>query len=465
MFAGFGFDGVDFPRQKIYTLGWALASFRRYARLSRIMDAFDYKKGSLHCEQVCVSDIVRQVGTPVYVYSARTLREHYRALAEAFAPLDATICFAVKSLSNVHVLRLLAEEGCGFDIVSMGELDRVSRARGEMSKVVFAGVGKTDAEIREAIWKGIAMFNVESEAEFQNISRLAAEVKKPVRCALRINPDVYDPKTHQYTTTGKKETKFGVDIDRAGAFFTACQNDPYVTLDAIHLHIGSPIYSPEPYVQAITKTLGFMEELEAKGILIRALNIGGGYAADYEEGKSPTAQDYAAAIVPLLKDRGLEIYLEPGRQIACNAGILLSKVLYTKQGGEKKFAIVDAAMTDLLRPALYQAEHFVYPTELASDLDAPPRKLGYQPKDGEVVDVVGGVCETSDTLAADRCLPPLERGTLLAIFSAGAYGFVMSSQYNSRPRPAEVLVDGKTWRVIRRRETYDDLIAAERDME
>ncbi len=429
------------------------------------MDYFEYKEGRLFCEDVDVQDIISQVGTPVYIYSQRTLVEHYRKLAAAFRPLNATLCYAVKTLGNIHILKLLADQGSGFDIVSLGELARVLHATHDpdvVRKIVFAGVGKTDAEILEAISAGVGMFNVESAEEFQNISQLAGRIGKKTRAALRVNPDVFDKKTHRYTTTGKKGTKFGVDIDRAPAFFEAYGRDSNVTLDAIHLHIGSPIYSAEPYVQAIERALELIAQLRESGYEIRALNIGGGFAADYEEHRSLSADDYAEQIIPLLKDRQLEIYLEPGRHIACNAGVLLTKVLYGKDAAEKRFVIVDAAMTDLLRPALYEAEHFVYPVKLRETEPPPVRKMNYEPADAQRVDIVGGVCETTDTLAANRLLPPLKRGDLLSVFSAGAYGFVMASQYNARPRPAEILVDGDSWRIIRRRETTDDLIAHER---
>ena len=285
--------------------------------------------------------------------------------------------------------------------------------------------------------------------------------RQKVRAALRLNPDVYDPRTHTYTTTGKKETKFGVDIERAVRFFQSYGRDAHVTLDAIHLHIGSPIYSPDPYVAAIKKTLELIGRLRGLGFTVRTLDIGGGFAADYEEGKAPPASVYAAAIVPLLRGQGLDVILEPGRQIACNAGLLLTQVLYVKKGGDRNFAIVDGAMTDLIRPALYGAEHFVYPAELRPGVPPPDKKMSFAAPGGQKVDIVGGVCESSDFLAKDRVLPTLTRGDLLAVFSAGAYGFVMSSQYNSRPRAAEILVEGNQWRIIRRRETYDDLVAAE----
>ena len=427
------------------------------------MDHFEYRSGRLFCEDVPVEAIASDVGTPAYVYSAATLRDHYRRLAEAFAELRPLICFSVKSLANVHILRLLAEEGSGFDVVSGGELFRVQQAGGDPAKVAFAGVGKTDREIGEAVAAGIALFTVESEAEFENLSRLAAAAGRQVRAGLRVNPDVYDPETHRYTATGRKGTKFGVDIDRAEGFFASYGRDPNVRLDTIHLHLGSPTYSAGPYVQAIGKALGLIGRLRESGFEVKALDIGGGYAADYDEGRSPLAADYAAGIVPLLKDTGLEVILEPGRQIGCNAGILLSRVLYVKRGGGKRFVIVDAAMTDLIRPALYGAEHFMYPARLAEGVPPPQRRIDFAPPGAVKVDVVGGVCESTDFLAEGRMLPPLGRGELLAVFSAGAYAFVMSSQFNSRPRAAEVLVEADAWRVIRRRETYEDLLGPERD--
>lgn len=425
------------------------------------MDHFEYRQGKLFCEAVAVADIAEDVGTPAYIYSTATLVGHYRRLADAFAALKPTICFSIKSLSNVNILRLLAGEGSGFDVVSGGELARAAAAGADPAKIVFAGVGKTDRELTEALRAGVGVFNVESEEEFEHLSRLAGAIGVRPRAALRLNPDVYDPRTHTHTTTGRKETKFGVDIERAERFFDTHGADAHVRLDGLHLHIGSPIYSADPYVEAIRKALGLIDVLREKGFDVRLLNIGGGYAADYEEGASPLAADYAAKIVPLLGGAGLEVILEPGRQIACNAGILLTCVLYVKQGGQRTFTIVDAAMTDLIRPALYGAEHFIYPARLAPGEPPPRRSLSFVPRAAVKTDVVGGVCETSDYLGKDRLLPAMGRGDLVAVFSAGAYGFTMASHYNSRPRPAEVLVSGDTWRVIRRRETYDDLFADE----
>lgn len=425
------------------------------------MDYFDYKDGRLFCEDVPVERIAAEVGTPVYVYSAQTLRRHYRRLRDAFAEVDAMICFSIKSLSNIHILKLLVAEGAGFDIVSGGELFRLQQAGGDMSQVVFAGVGKTDAEIRAAISARIGYFNVESEAEFENLSRLAGEAGETVRATLRVNPDV-DPKTHVYTTTGRKENKFGVDIERAERFFQTYGHDDNARLNGIHFHLGSPIYSADPYVEAIRKTLRLIDRLKARGFRIDVLDIGGGYAADYAEGSSPLAADYAREILPWLEGRELRFILEPGRQISCNAGIILTQVQYVKEGADRKFVIVDAAMTDLIRPAMYGAEHFVWPT--ASE--TPPRRSAdyAPPGGGELSDVVGGVCESADFLAKDRMLPTVARGDLLAVFSTGAYGFAQASQFNSRPRGAEVLVEGDKYRIVRRRETYDDLIAPEMDI-
>ena len=425
------------------------------------MDHFAYRNGELYCEDVPVSAIAAEAGTPLYIYSNATLAHHFQSFARAFAPLNPLVCFAVKSLLNIHVLRRMVALGAGFDVTSGGELMRCLKAGADPKTIAYAGVGKTDSEIRQALEAGIGLFNVESEAEFENISRLAAEMGVKARAALRVNPDVYDPKTHTYTITGKKETKFGVDIERAERFFAAYGADPHVTLDAIHLHIGSPIYSADPYVAAIHKALDLIGRLKDNGRTVRLLDIGGGYAADYEEGKSPSADVYAAQIVPLLKDTGLEVVIEPGRQISCNAGIFVTQVQYIKTGGDRNFVIVDGAMTDLIRPALYDGRHFIYPVKLPEGAAAPQRRLDYAPAGAQKVDVVGGVCESSDFLGKDRMLPPVQRGDLLAVYSAGAYGFVMASNYNSRPRCPEILVDGEGWSVIRRRETYDDLLKAE----
>ncbi|HSW45357.1 MAG TPA: diaminopimelate decarboxylase, partial [Phycisphaerae bacterium] len=312
----------------------------------------------------------------------------------------------------------------------------------------------------QAMDAGIGWFNIESEAELANLSALAEACRRPVRAALRVNPDV-DPKTHRHTTTGKKETKFGVDLERARKVFHDFGRNEWVRLQGIHLHIGSPVFSAEPYVEAISKALHLIDELRRDGFAIEVINIGGGYAAGYHDDQAPAFRDYADRIVPLLEGAGLDVILEPGRSIAANAGILLARTLYVKQGGDKQFAIVDGAMTDLVRPALYDAFHFAWPADCGPQFVPPSRKADLRLPGSVQVDIVGPVCETGDFLARDRYLPPVARGDLIAVFTAGAYGFVMASHYNSRPNAAEILVDGDEFRVIRRRETYDDLVAPE----
>lgn len=425
------------------------------------MDHFRYRGGALFCDDVAADALVERFGSPLYVYSAATLRQHYLRVLDAFAPLRAEICFSVKCCQNLHILRRLREWGSSFDVVSGGELSRVIEAGGDPSRVVFAGVGKRDAEIERALHLGIGWFNVESEAELENLAALAGSQGVAARAALRVNPDV-DPHTHVYTTTGKRETKFGVDLERARNVFRAFRGRPAIDLSGIHLHIGSPVNSVEPYVESITKALTLVDQLRRDGLGIRSINIGGGFGAHYDGSEAPRAAAYAERIVPLLAGRGLEVLLEPGRSIAANAGVLLTRTLYTKASGDRQFVIVDAAITELLRPALYGSFHFVWPVRPAGGLTPPSRSRGLCLEGTVRVDVVGPVCESADFLAKDRHLPPVARGDLLCVFSAGAYGFVMSSQYNSRPRVPEVLVEGGEAKLIRRRETYDDLVTAER---
>jgi len=425
------------------------------------MDHFRYVDGALRCESVETHSLAEEFGTPLYVYSQATLLDHYERMAAAFAPLNPKICYSVKSCHNLTMLRLLNAAGSAFDIVSGGELSRALEAGVDASRAVFAGVGKTDAELRAALSAGIAWFNVESEQELENLATIATSMDKVAAAALRVNPDV-DPKTHVYTTTGKRETKFGIDLDRARAVFDAFRGRSGLDLAAIHVHLGSPVNTIEPYVESIQKTLALIDQLRADGHTVRAVNIGGGFGAHYEGSEAPAAAEYARAIVPLLADRGLEILMEPGRSITANAGVLLTRVLYTKASGDREFVIVDAAMTELLRPALYGAFHFAWPVEPAFGQIPASRSIDEKPKRSQLVDIVGPVCESGDFLAKGRTLPPLSRGDLICVFSAGAYGSVMGSQYNSRCRPAEVLVDGTSCRLIRRRETYDDLVATER---
>ncbi len=427
------------------------------------MDHFEYRDGQLFCENVNLDDLAGSVGTPAYVYSRATFEHHYRSIAQTFASLDPLICYSIKSCGNIHILRLLAELGSGMDVVSGGELRRAQQAGVDPRKIVYAGVGKTDAEIRLGLDMGIGLFNVESEAEFENLSRIAREMGATTHAALRVNPDV-DPRTHAKTTTGKKETKFGVDIERARRFFERFGHDEHVRLDAVHLHIGSPIYSVDPYVDAIGKALALIEELAASGHEVKTIDIGGGFGADYQSDQTPAYSDYADRIVPLLEPfvaAGGRVILEPGRTISGNAGVLLTRVQYIKIGGRKKFVIVDAGFHHLIRPAMYDAFHFVWPTNVAP-AHVPAARRADMPNEGlEACEVVGPLCETGDTLAKDRALPPVARDDLLAVFSAGAYGMVMASNYNAFCRPCEVLIGGADARIIRRRETYDDLLGPE----
>jgi len=430
------------------------------------MDLFKYRHGRLYCEEAAVADLARRYGTPLYLYSAGTLRQHYRRLASAFAPLAPLICYAVKVCSNIHILRLLRDEGSGFDLVSGGELYRVLEAGGDPGRCCFAGVAKTDAEIRFALEKGIRLFNVESEAELENLARLAAETGRPARAALRVNPDV-DPHTHRYVATGKKETKFGVDLARAENVFRTFGGSPgarHVSLVGVHAHIGSQITSVDPYVQALTKILDLVERLRAAGHRVTTLDFGGGFGADYASGEALEAQAFAGAIVPLLEGRGLEIIAEPGRFIAGNAGILVTQVQYVKAGGDRKFLLCDSGMHHLIRPALYGAYHHVWPVEPGEGFVPAERTRDAAMPGTEVVDVVGPICESADFFAEGRHLPPVARADYLAVFSAGAYGMAMASEYNAFPRPAEVLVDGAEARLIRRRGTYADLVAPEKDV-
>jgi len=425
------------------------------------MDYFRYKNGRLFAEDAAVEKIAAEIGTPVYIYSKATFIEHLQKIQQAYRELDTLVCYSVKACSNINILKFMAQTGCGFDVVSGGELYRAMQAGGDPSKVVYAGVGKTDNEIIQALKADIAYFNIESEAEMENLTRLAKQENKQPKAALRVNPDV-DPKTHKYTTTGKKESKFGVDIEKAEKIFSAFGKKNSVWLYAIHIHLGSAGHTVEPYVEAIKKVLSLIDRLRADGFTIEALDIGGGYGADYVTGTAPTAADYAAAIVPLLKGKNLKVILEPGASIAANAAILVTKVLYLKKGGEKKFVIVDAGMNDLIRPPLYGAFHFIWPANVSKKLTPAQREKDLKLAGTEVVDVVGPICESADFFAQDRALPPVKRGDLISIFTAGAYGFCMSSNYNARGRAAEVLVDGSNFSVIRKRETYEDLIALEK---
>lgn len=427
------------------------------------MDHFEFREGRLWCEGVSATELADRFGTPLYVYARSTIEQHYARLAEAFAALDPLICFSIKCCQNIHICRVLRQMGSGFDVVSGGELHRALLAGAAPSTIVFAGVGKSDAEIRGALQAGVGLLNIESESELEIVAALAREAGLRPRVALRVNPDV-DPHTHVYTTTGKKETKFGVDIEHAAEVFARYGRNPHVNLCGIHMHIGSPVNDLSAYHNAVRRGVELIDQLRATGLPIDTFDIGGGFGAHYEGSEAPPALEYARVIVPLLQGRGLRVILEPGRSIAANAGLLLTRVVHVKQSGQRRFLIVDASMTDLIRPALYGAYHFIWPVEAGRH--APPHRAAQQSFDDLVAyDVVGPVCESGDFLAKNRCLPPLTRGDLIAVFTAGAYAMTMASQYNSRPRAAEVLVHHRDASLIRRRETVADLVACEMNLD
>ena len=413
------------------------------------MHNFEYRQGELYCEQVPVSQIAKQVGTPCYVYSHATLIRHIRAYDNAFKNIPHLMAFAMKANSNLAILRLMAKEGSGVDIVSGGELFRALKAGVSPSKIVFAGVGKNAEEIRDALKAEILMFNIESSAEMHAINDVAASVGKIAPVALRINPDI-DPKTHPYISTGLKKSKFGIAADRALEEFRVASTLRHIHVVGVHAHIGSQLTEVTPFVESLKKVLALVDQLKGQGTNIRYLNIGGGLGITYSDEKPPLPHELAEALSPLVKGLDLTLVMEPGRVIVGNAGILVTKALYEKIGESKRFVIVDAGMNDLIRPSLYSAYHDIRPVSEA---------LLHRPKHS--VDVVGPVCESGDFLAKDRSLPEVKPGDLLAVMSAGAYGFVMASNYNSRPRVPEVLVNDNEVHVIRARESYDDLVRGE----
>ncbi len=413
------------------------------------MHSFEYQQGELYCEQVPVSRIAKELGTPCYIYSYETLIRHFHAYDNAFKDIPHVIAFAMKANSNLAILRLMAREGSGVDIVSGGELFRAMKAGVPASKIVFAGVGKSPDEIRDALKANILMFNVESAAEIRAINDVAASVGMKARIALRINPDV-DPKTHPYISTGMKKSKFGIAADRALEEYKMASSMSHIDVVGVHAHIGSQLTDVTPFVDSLKKVVALIDTLKTHGINIRYLNIGGGLGITYSDEKPPLPQDLAHAISPLVKGLGLTLVMEPGRVIVGNAGILVTKALYEKAGETKHFVIVDAAMNDLIRPSLYGAYHEIRPVNEAAV---------HRPK--QMVDIVGPVCESGDFLAKERSLPNIQPDDLLAVMSAGAYGFVMASNYNSRPRVPEVLVKGGEFHIIRERETYDDLVKGE----
>jgi diaminopimelate decarboxylase len=423
------------------------------------MDYFRYRRGVLHCEDVPVPEIAARAGTPSYIYSARTVVEHYRKLRDAFrrGGLDVLVCYSVKANGNLSLLKLMQHEGSGFDVVSGGEIHRALRAGADPRTIVYAGVGKTETEIRLGLERDILQFNIESEDEVEAIDGVARSLGRQARIAIRVNPDV-DPKTHTYITTGKKENKFGLDMDRTRELFGRLGRYPGVRLAGLHMHIGSQIVQVEPYVDALKRLLAFLPECAKAGHRVETLDLGGGFGIFYREKSARPPEDFANALLPLLAQTGCRLILEPGRFIVGNAGILVTRVLYVKRSGEKTFYICDGGMTDLIRPSLYGAYHRIWPveTDAAVEGDVPDEETWAGA--AAPADVVGPICESGDFFAKDRRLPPLEKGRLLAVFSAGAYGYAMSSNYNSRPRPAETLVAGGRHEVVNPRETVDDLL-------
>jgi len=427
------------------------------------MHSFRYQQDRLFCEGVDLNAIADAVGTPAYVYSAETIRTNFRRLDNALAELDHSICYAMKANSNLAILNLLASEGADFDIVSGGELFRVLKAGGRADRVTFAGVGKTRSEIEFALREGIYAFNVESEAELAFINEVAGSLGMTAPISIRVNPDV-DAGTHKYISTGKSKNKFGIGIDRIEDVYAQANEFPHLTIRGVQTHIGSQILDPKPFAEAVEKLIPIVEKLKAAYPTIEFFSIGGGIGIVYDPAlesgdpawwsavdhpKRITPEAYAAAVVPLLKPLGLKILLEPGRFLVGNAGVLLASVLYVKQTPTKTFTVVDAAMNDLIRPALYEGYHEIHPLTKTADREAI------------AMDVVGPVCESGDFFAQDREVAALESGERIALLSAGAYGFVMSSTYNSRPLLPEILVDGGKWSVVRERQNYDDLIRGE----
>jgi diaminopimelate decarboxylase len=410
------------------------------------MDYFEYKNKQLYAEDVNLTELAQKYATPAYVYSRATFERHWHAFDQAFGDQPHLICYAVKANSNIAILNLLARLGSGFDIVSEGELERVLRAGGEASRVVFSGVGKKPQEIRRALEVGIRCFNVESGAELLVINRIAAEMDKVAPVSLRVNPDV-DAQTHPYISTGLKENKFGIAYHQAVEVYKQAQSLSHIEVRGIDCHIGSQLTQVTPFVDALKRVLALVDELKTHGIELQHLDLGGGLGIRYQDENPPSPAEQIAALLAELGDRQVEILIEPGRAIAGNAGVLLTEVLYLKHSEEKNFAIIDAAMNDLMRPALYGAWQDIVP-------------LQQREGDAQRYDLVGPVCETGDFLGKDRMLN-LQAGDFLAVKSAGAYGFTMSSNYNTRPRAVEIIVDGDQVHVIRQRENLDQLLEGE----
>jgi len=411
-------------------------------------EAFRYKDGEFYAEEVALSRIAESVGTPCYVYSYAALKDAFTSYADAFSNVATLICYSVKANSNLAVLKSFADLGSGFDIVSLGELIRVQRAGGDPSKIVFSGVGKTAEEMKAALEAGILFFNVESAPELSLLNEVAVRLGKKAPIALRVNPDI-DPKTHPYISTGFKKSKFGIEIGRAAEVYKEASGMKGIEVVAIDAHIGSQIFDLTPFTDSLKKLIALADDLSASGIKIEYIDIGGGLGISYtRDEKPPKPAEYAAVIKSVLAGKPYKLVLEPGRSLIGNAGLLLTKVIYLKEGTAKKFVIVDAAMNDLIRPAFYDSYHEILTVRESGEPQG-------------AVDVVGPICESGDFLAKDRPFPAVGSGDLLAVLSAGAYGFVMSSNYNTRPRAPEVLVNGDSFTIVRKRETYDDLLKAE----
>ncbi|MGE4357028.1 MAG: diaminopimelate decarboxylase [Candidatus Omnitrophota bacterium] len=413
------------------------------------MHEFRYINNRLFCEETEVELLANRFGTPLYVYSYKTILDHYLKLKNAFRTIRPLICYSVKANSNLSILKILIDKGAGLDIVSGGELFRALKVKCPPERIVYASVGKTDREIAEAIKQGILFFNIESIPELININKIAHSLGKKANVAIRINPDV-EPKTHKFITTGKLTNKFGLDFQTAEEILKNRRLYPDVKIKGLHIHIGSQIIESSPFVSAIEKVVAFYKRLEKEKVELEYLNIGGGLGIVYHKEKPQTAEEFASQVVPLLKETGLKIILEPGRFIVGSAGILVVRVLYVKKTSLKNFIIIDGGMNDLIRPALYGAYHEIVPLRKNKFKD---KKLIY--------DVVGPICESGDFFAKDREMPFIKEGSYLAVMGTGAYGFSMASNYNSRCRPAEVLVKGNKAYLIRKRESYEDLIRNE----
>jgi diaminopimelate decarboxylase len=426
------------------------------------MDHFQYQNRVLHCEDVPLAELAEKYGTPLFVYSQATLLHHLKQIQTAFAEAKPIICYSIKTNGNIHIARLMAEYGSGFDVTSGGELFRALKAGGDPRQIVFASVGKTDDEMRYALESNILFFDVESEQELHKLGEIAKSMGKVAWAALRVNPDL-PPKTHVKTDTSVKGVKFGLDIETILDVAHGVVGHPNLKVVGLHMHLGSPILSAEPYRQGGEKAVRLVEALRKQGHSIEYLNMGGGFGIHYRKQEALPASAFAEVILPAVRATKCQLVLEPGRFIVGNAGLLLSRVIFTKESGGKHYIIQDAAMNDLIRPTLYDSFHRIWPVAPTPGLPAPPGDYETAIPDTFPQNVVGPVCESGDFLAKDRNLPRMKRGDLLATFSAGAYGMAMSSNYNSRCRAAEVLVTGRTHSLIRRRETYADLVAAEED--